>query len=89
MFASGQPFCIQGNIKNVLASAYIDLRPFLEMYLIGKEKQDDNEDQFDTGVSTNQELLVEERKGLLECNKTINQMQQTYSEEKENRQCQV
>ena len=89
VFASGQPFCFQGNMKNELASSYIDLRPFLEMYLMGKEKQNDYDDQFDDVVSANQELLIEQRKALLKCNKKIDRMHQAYSKEKEYRQCQV
>ena len=76
-------------MKNELATSYIDLRPFLEMYLMGKEKQNDYDEQFDNVVSTKQELLVEEKKALLKCNKKIDQMQQAYSEAKENRRLQV
>ncbi|XP_055317201.1 uncharacterized protein LOC129576316 [Sitodiplosis mosellana] len=79
-----QPFCFGGGIKNALATSHIDLRPFLEMYLMGKEQNNDY-DEFDGSV----EMLSDQKKVLSACNKKIKQTQEAFNKQVEKEKCET
>lgn len=64
IFAS--KFLMKGNSQEVLASNALDLRPFLEMYLLDKPHPDPNYDRADERVQTLFEQKKEERQVLSE-----------------------
>lgn len=64
IFASNQVFLMKGNSQEVLASDALDLRPFLEMYLLHKPHLDPNYDRTDELVQTLFEQKKEENQNL-------------------------